>query len=394
MRVLHWYPNFLHGGGCANAVLGLATAQARQGAHVIIAAAAPSDRPLYQSLEAPPGVELLVWQPSRTLEIGGQHVRLAHRREIAKLSALDPDVVHAHGEFNVDNLRVPRLFRCAVVISPHGACHPVVLAKSRRIAKRLFLAIESILLASRIRVFHALSPAEAEHLAAVFSNVVSYCVPQGPSVLVDSRLLPASPPTGKSSGVSFLFLGRLDVFTKGLDILLEAFAAVSRRAGGGSERLILAGPDWRGGRGWLERRAAELGVEKRVEFTGPLVGAQVGTVLNAADVYVQLSRHEGFPLSVAEALLAGKPAVLSRAVGTVSYAEIASLEHVQVVPPRVEAAAAAMVEAAEHLPAMTAAASSSWKMLADFFSWDRIARLHLSQYLPLAQQRPHLSAAS
>src|SRR5882724_2125 len=384
IRILHWYPDFLHGGGVANAVLGLAAAEVRQGAHVVIAAATASQRAMYEPFNGSSEVEMLTWRPSRTLRIGGQYVRLMPQGEVGKLGSARPDVVHVHGEFNLDNLRVSRLFRCPVVISPHGACHPVVLAKSRRAAKRIYLATEGLLLKDRVRAFHALSPAEAGHLAAVFPRAEQYCAPQGPNVLVpEASSRRATMQTAAGQKLGFLFVGRLDVFTKGLDILLEAFERAASRSRGVRMHLVLAGPDWKGGRPWLEHRATELGVRDRVEFTGPLTGAQVGGVLAAADIYVQLSRHEGFPLSVAEALLASKPAVLSTAIGTVSYPEIASLPHIKVVPPRKEEAARAMMVAAEDLLEVTRAAQCCEKVVTDFFSWDRIARLHLHQYMQL-----------
>jgi len=185
--------------------------------------------------------------------------------------------------------------------------------------------------------------------------------------------------------VGLLFVGRLDVFTKGLDILLEAFATTVGMAGCPRLRLTLAGPDWKGGRPRLEARVRELGIEDRVNFTGELAARDVGAVLAASDIYVQLSRHDGFGLSVVDALLAGKPAVLSDAIGTISYPEIASLSHVRIVPPRKEAAARAIRDAAEALPEITSTARSSRAALAEFFSWDRVARLHLDQYNRLMQ---------
>jgi glycosyltransferase involved in cell wall biosynthesis len=381
VTILHWYPNFLDGGSVANAVLGLAAAEARQGAQVVIAAARLSRPPMYEPVDVPPDVAVCSWLPSRTLRIGGRLARLVPHREVARLRALHPDLVHEHGEFNLDNLWVPGLFRCPVVISPHGACHPVVLAKSRRRLKRLYLAAEDLLLRGHVSCFHALSPAEADHLKAVFPNGATYCVPQGPGVLVP-QISPRCSGLQTAGGqkIRLLFVGRLDVFTKGLDILLPAFAIAASRWGGGRMHLVLAGPDWRGGRSWLEHRASELGIGERVEFTGPLRGRELGAVLAGADIYVQLSRHEGFPLSVAEALLASKPAVLSSAIGTISYPEIASLPHVRIVPPCAEKAARAMIAMAEGLPEMTSAALGSHQALRAFFSWDRVARLHLDQY--------------
>jgi glycosyltransferase involved in cell wall biosynthesis len=384
MKILHWYANFLHGGAVANAVLGLAAAQSRHGAGVVVAAAARSCRqPLYEPMVPPDGVELVEWHPTRTLEIAGQPVRLASRSEIAKLRALKPDIVHVHGDFSPDNLRVSRLFRCPVVITKHGF-DPVQLSKSRRTAKRAYLTIENLLLRDHLRVFHALSPAEAANLAEFFPDVVTYCVPQGPSVFVPT-ILPGDSATstaGASRG-GFLFVGRLDVFHKGLDILLDAFERAASRAGGTRLQLILAGPDANGGRRWLERRATELGIGHLVQFTGPLTAAQVGAALAAADIYVQLSRYEGFPLSVVEALLASKPAVLSSATGVISYPEIASLPHVKVVPVSAAEAAQAMIEVAGALPELRTAALSCHKTVTEFFSWDRVARLHLNQYMQL-----------
>jgi glycosyltransferase involved in cell wall biosynthesis len=384
LKIVHWYSNFLHGGAVAYTVLGLAAAQSRQGQRVVVAAAARSRRgPLYEPMDALAEVEVVEWHPARTLEIAGQLVRLAPWREIARLRALEPDIVHVHGDFNPDNLWVSRLFRCPVVITKQGF-DPVLMSKSKRAPKRVYLAIESLLLRDHVRAFHALCPTEAGHLAKFFPNVATYCVPQGPSVLVP-KILPGDTTTqtawARKGG--FLFVGRLDVFHKGLDILLEAFEVVAKGAGGARLHLTLAGPDFQGGRRWLEHRATELGIRHLVQFTGALTGAQVGAALAAADIYVQLSRYEGFSLSVVEALLASKPAVLSDATGVVSYPEIASLPHVKTVPLRREEAARAMIDAAQDLPELTRAALSCHKAVTEFFSWDRVARLHLDQYMQL-----------
>ena len=63
MRILHWYPNFLGGGGVANAVLGLAIARAERGAEVAIASAEAEGEPLYQAMDERLGkVRLFRWR--------------------------------------------------------------------------------------------------------------------------------------------------------------------------------------------------------------------------------------------------------------------------------------------------------------------------------------------
>ncbi len=382
MKILHWYPNFLHGGGIANAVQGLAGAQAELGHRVLIAAAAGSVRPMYEAGPTSTPAEVMAWQPSRTLRVARQYVRIAARRSLTALRSVEPDIVHVHGEYIFDNLRVARLFACPVVISPHGACHPVVLWKSRPRAKRVFFALEGLLLSRHVKAFHALSPAEVGHIAALFPKAVCYCVPQGGSVLVSQELSRRPRPAPADGAIRFLFVGRLDVFTKGLDVLLDAFHLAKRLSGDRPMHLMLVGPDWNGGRTWLEERAQRLGIRQAVEFVGAVTGGGVAGALANADVYVHLSRHEGFALSVAEALLARKPAVLSGAIGTTTYPLIATSPHVRVVNPVRDEAAAAMLEMAEHLATLTAAAQRH--DLAEFFSWDRIASAHVDRYRELS----------
>ena len=215
-----------------------------------MAAAVRTRRPLYQSLGAIPGVEVLEWRPARTWMVGRSVRPPGHPSREQAAGGRWPRISSMPtGSSTSTTCGSPRLFRCPVVVSPHGACHPVVLAKSRRLAKRAFLGTERVLLRHHRRAYHALSPAEADHVAAVFPDTPTYCVPQGPSTFVTAGVFPGGfVPSPSPQGVTFVFVGRLDVFTKGLDLLLEAFASTVHEAPGQSSRLILAGAG-------LERRA-------------------------------------------------------------------------------------------------------------------------------------------
>jgi len=389
VHVLHWYSNLLHGGGVASAVAGVAGAQARQGARVTIAAAEADRHPLYEPMALQAGVDLFAWSPTSAAHVGSQDLRVMARHDIARLRNSRPDVVHVHGEFSVDNLWVPRLFSCPVVVSPHGAFHPVVLRKSRRLAKRLYLATEGPVVKRRVAAFHALTPMEREHTTAIFPQAKIYCAPQGASPSFRAlRATDASERSPRKATITLASVGRLDVFTKGLDLLLEAFSCAVSRAPDADLRLIMVGPDWKQGRAWLEGRASELGITHRVRFTGALTGGEVAGVLAEANVYIQLSRHEGFPLSVVEALSSTMPAILSDAIGTVSYPEIADLPHVMVVPPSAAEAARAITAAAARLPDLSAAALSCRDRVRSFFSWERAAGMHLDEYARLCVASP------
>jgi glycosyltransferase involved in cell wall biosynthesis len=103
---------------------------------------------------------------------------------------------------------------------------------------------------------------------------------------------------------NILFLGRLEIMQKGLDMLLQAFASVAHTTD--SELLIAgAGPDEQKIRD-LTRR---LGVAHRVVFVGHVPPADRFELLASAELVAMPSRYETYGLVAAEALAVGTPVV-------------------------------------------------------------------------------------
>jgi glycosyltransferase involved in cell wall biosynthesis len=377
MRVIHWYPNFLNGGAVAAATARLALSQASAGADVLIAAARAEGQVLYGGHgEAAAFVES--WRPAWRVSAGGLMLRGLSRIDARRFFAFAPDVVHAHGEFDPDNLWLPRIFEAPLVLSPRGAFHPMVLAKSHALAKRTYIAVAKRALYRHLAAFHATSPMEAEHIRTTYPSVPIYQVPPGVPIVGHS---PSQNRFSRSRGarVVFVFVGRLDVFTKGLDLLLDAFHEVSRRSPCPT-KLKLVGPDWRGGRRLLEERTRKLGISELVDLVGEVTHDEVIHHLRSSDVCAQVSRHESFSSSAAEALVVGMPVVMSSEVGLASYSEIGSLPHVLVVQPDFRSIVRAFREVLDRLDPLTQSASETRSRLASFFSLERTAREHLDFY--------------
>ena len=93
-------------------------------------------------------------------------------------------------------------------------------------------------------------------------------------------------------------------------LLLRAFA--QGPASNPLAHLVLVGGGKLGPE--LEKEAEALGLGDRVRFLGPR--SDIPEILGAADVFVLSSDYEGSPLSIMEAMAAGKP-VISTAVGGV-----------------------------------------------------------------------------
>lgn len=108
-----------------------------------------------------------------------------------------------------------------------------------------------------------------------------------------------------------LFLGRIHE-KKGCDLLIEGFAACAARAR--NLHLVMVGPDARGWRPILEKRAGELGVSGRISWTGMLTGDLKWGALHAADAFILPSHQENFGVVVAEALACACPVLISNRI--------------------------------------------------------------------------------
>jgi glycosyltransferase involved in cell wall biosynthesis len=105
-----------------------------------------------------------------------------------------------------------------------------------------------------------------------------------------------------------LFLARLHE-KKGCDLLIEAFARVA--AGAPEVHLVVAGPDQVGMQAKLKSRAEQLGIAARVHWPGMIGGEVKWGALRTCEALVLPSHQENFGVSVAEALSAGRPVLLS-----------------------------------------------------------------------------------
>jgi glycosyltransferase involved in cell wall biosynthesis len=153
------------------------------------------------------------------------------------------------------------------------------------------------------------------------------------TVLPNSVPLPALPDPALQEPGRILFLGRLET-AKGIDELLDAAAALAPRFP--QLRLVLGGE---GDLAHARRRAAELGIADRVELPGWIGPAARDAELARAAVFCLPSHAEGLPMSMLEAMAAGRPVVVT-SVGGIPET-IQDRDNGLLVPPRDAAALAA-----------------------------------------------------
>ena len=218
------------------------------------------------------------------------------------------DLLHLHSVFIPENVCVAKLARRPYVLSPHGGYSPRVLASNSRVAKFVWMHMRERAYVRNASMIHAVSPREPEELRARFGARPVVFLPNA----IDLPAIHAAP-ADRMLGPRrrIVFLGRLAIEHKGLDVLLEGYASYLRAQPDADTELIVAGPDFRSGRDELEALAASLLPSGHVRFTGPVFGRDKETLLSAAYVFVHTSRWEGMPYAVLEALAMGCPVLVT-----------------------------------------------------------------------------------
>lgn len=206
----------------------------------------------------------------------------------ALLARLRPDVVHMHSA---------SLYRYVLLPS----------ARRRLCCTLHFMTNPDTPIRSDYRVF-AISDAVRDDLKEKY-GISSTTVHNGINVRnIRRRELSAAPKTK----FRMVQIGRLEHDFKGQDILIEALAIlVGRGVRNVSVDFIGEGPSGQ----YLKDMAERLGVSDRISFLGNRPQSYVFGHLCDYDLLVQPSRKEGFGLTVAEAMVACVPVLVSDSQG-------------------------------------------------------------------------------
>lgn len=230
---------------------------------------------------------------------GVKIVSVPLREASAILRRLSPDLVHLHGLFwPAHDLLLRRgSFGRPVLLSPHGSMNPVSLARKswRKRAYRQLLGRAAL---ARLDAIHALNQVEAEHAQSYAPGIAVSVIPNGigtPAPITDRERSDARSALGASADTPVvLYLGRDDP-GKGISALLGAHAMLPATA---QPLLVIAGPSARAD-------------DRQVRWPGPAWGKDKRRLLAAADAFVLVSRAEGQPLGVLEALSLGIRVIVS-----------------------------------------------------------------------------------
>ena len=295
-----------------------------------------------------------------------------------RLAATGAAAIHDHGIWLDSNRAAARTAAkrsVARIVSPRGMLSEWSLAHRgwrKRIAWRAYQKRDL----EAAEALHATSDQEAEEIRAAGIETPIAIVANGVDLPPTVECDPGMP--GRTR--RFLFLSRLHP-KKGLGTLVDAWR-VARPAGW---ELVIAGPDERGHRAEIERRARGLGADSAIRFRGAVPDREKWDLYGTADVFVLPTSSENFGAVVAEALASSVPVITTQAAPWSSLAERGCGWWIEA---GVEPLAAAIREAAELTDAdRREMGSRGRRLVAERFAWPAIARRMLDVYRWLAGER-------
>jgi glycosyltransferase involved in cell wall biosynthesis len=234
------------------------------------------------------------WVGVPHFKAGPIHVPVGIKQSIEDLSVL---VLHsAWVPYNVAAAQKAQHAGVPYVLAPRGAYEPGILDR-RPAAKTAWWHVFEKRLIDNAAAIHVFFESQADQLRNLGYDGPLVVAPNGVHVPEDLRW------DGGSSD-ALVFVGRFDMEHKGIGVLLQALSTMPRSS---RPRVILYGPDWRGGKDEAREEIRRLGLASWVDVRPPIYGRTKFEIMAAARGFLYPSLFEAFGNSAAEAAALGVP---------------------------------------------------------------------------------------
>lgn len=174
-----------------------------------------------------------------------------------------------------------------------------------------------------------------------------------------------------------VYIGRIEPYQKGLDVLMDALVLMRGRDGVPRFHVSLYGNSVNGSSEAIERRVKQGDFSDMVSILGPVYGAEKDAVLRSADIFLLTSRYEGMPMGLLEACAYGLPSVVTPGTG---MSDDIAVEGAGWVCDFVPEAVATVLEDAVRSEEGYAERALAAKRVAERFSWASIAKAIRADY--------------
>lgn len=293
----------------------------------------------------------------------------------AILAKKDTAVFHFHGGWIPVYFTLSRLMyqhKISYVLTPHGAYNTIAMKKSALLKKWYLRFFEKKVL-QRASKIHCLGASETIGLQSICKTDQIVLLPYGYETKTKSSI---ENQFDKDQFV-FGFIGRLDIYTKGLDKLISGFGQFVKTHP--NAKLWIVGDS--NEREKLHKIIQDKGLSNHIILFGSKFGKHKETLLKNMDVFVHPSRNEGLPASVIEAASFGKPCIVSQAtnIGNLVEAYDAGKMITSTSSKQIKKAMEHLFEAWQQPESFTRMCYNATRMIKENYDWEKIIENYKEQ---------------
>ncbi len=285
-----------------------------------------------------------------------------------------PDMVVFHSVYKPVFIRLAKEFqkkRIPYVIVPHGSLTKVAQKKSR-----LKKWIGNLLLfhsfVKKATALQFLSEKEQKESSFNGCKIIGTNGITMPSFCKESF---------RHDAIKFVYIGRLDIYYKGLDLLLEAMQCNREFMQKHSAKLYIYGPNTSEGCIGIKSMIVERNLQDIVILNPGVFGEEKEKVTLDADIFIQTSRSEGMPLGILEALSYGVPCLITEGTG---LGDMVRCYHAGwVAETNVESISKMMITAIESREDWERKSANARTLVKENFDWETITEKVIQSYKEL-----------
>ena len=236
------------------------------------------------------------------------------------INAFNPDFAIFHSFYKYEYLLLARMLKkmnIPYLIKPHGAFSMNCRKKSRYKKRIADIIAFNRFLRDAFGIVY-LNPEERNN--SYVDARRNYYLPNG--IIPDLYDIKTRKTDIKT--IRLLFLGRFDVYHKGMDLLLEGLSIINKKKLDYGIKLDIYGGNDKRPCMELIKMAERMGLKEIIKFHDWVSGEAKDEAYKNHDIFILISRYEGMPMGVLEAISKGMPCFLSEFT---NMADMLSGEH-------------------------------------------------------------------
>lgn len=183
---------------------------------------------------------------------------------------------------------------------------------------------------------------------------------------------------------NMIYIGRYDYLIKGLDQLILACSLIKEEMVKKKIKINLYGDGEESSKIKILKNINNNDLKDLISFNGPIYGKEKKEQLIKNDVFIQVSRTEGQPLGVMEAMTLGMPLLISKSTG---FGEIVKKNNCGIVTEcDAKFISESIIKMYDKKNNMTELSKNSYNYSRENFSWENISDLSIKKYISIVKE--------